>query len=48
MEKTTIQINTKILNDKEIEEIKQALEEVRKGEVFPIEQVAKEFNVVLR
>ena len=27
------------------EEIKQALEEVKKGEVFSIQEVAKEFNV---
>ncbi len=36
------------LSDKEIEDIKEALENVRKGKVKPIEQVAKELGVVLR
>ena len=36
------------LTDEEIEEIQQALKEVKEGKVFPIEQVAKEFGVTLR
>jgi len=36
-----------MLTEEEIEEIKQALDEVKKGEVYPIEEVAKEFNVKL-
>lgn len=36
-----------MLTEKEIEEIKQALEEVKRGEVYSIEEVAKEFNVKL-
>lgn len=33
------------LND---EEIQQSLEEVKQGEVYPIEDVAKEFGIVLK
>jgi predicted house-cleaning noncanonical NTP pyrophosphatase (MazG superfamily) len=36
-----------ILTEKEIEEIKQALEEIKRGEIFSIQEVAKEFNVKL-
>ena len=36
-----------MLTETEIEEIKQALDEVKHGEVFSIEDVAKEFNVKL-
>jgi hypothetical protein len=36
-----------MLTEKEIEEIKQSLEEVKRGEVFSIQEVAKEFNVKL-
>jgi predicted CopG family antitoxin len=36
-----------VLTDEEIEDIKLALENVRKGEVKPIEQVAKELGVSL-
>ena len=36
-----------MLTDMEIEEIKQALDEVKIGEVFSIQEVAKEFNVKL-
>ncbi len=37
-----------VLDDDEIDEIKEALEEVRRGETIPIEDVAKEFGVILR
>lgn len=37
-----------ILDDDEIDEIKQALENVKKGKVKSIEQVAKEMGIVLR
>ena len=37
-----------ILNDEEIEEIKQSLEEVKQGKVYSIEQVAKELGVTLK
>jgi len=36
------------LNDEEIEEIKLALENVKRGKVKPIEQVAKELGITLR
>lgn len=36
------------LSEEEIEEVKIALEEVKRGEVYPIEQVAKELGVKLR
>jgi len=36
-----------MLTEKEIEEIKQALDEVKRGEIFSIQEVAKEFNVKL-
>lgn len=36
------------LNDEEIEDIKIALENVKKGKVKPIEQVARELGIVLR
>ena len=35
------------LSDEEIEEIKEALENVKKGNVKPNEQVAKELGIVL-
>ena len=35
------------LTDEEIEDIKEALENVKKGNVKPIEQVAKELGIVL-
>jgi len=35
------------LSDEEIEDIKEALENVKKGNVKPIEQVAKELGIVL-
>ncbi len=37
-----------ILSDEEIEDIKTALEEVKRGEVYPIEQVAKELGITLQ
>ncbi|MEK6844492.1 MAG: hypothetical protein AABX83_03645 [Nanoarchaeota archaeon] len=37
-----------ILSEKEIEEIKIGLENVRKGKVKPIGQVAKELGIILR
>ncbi len=36
------------LSEEEIEDIKIALENVKKGKVKPIEQVAKELGIVLR
>ncbi len=36
------------LSNEEIEDIKEALEEVKRGETIPIEQVAKEFGIVLK
>ncbi len=35
------------LSEEEIKEIQESLEEIRRGEVFPIEQVAKELGVTL-
>ena len=37
-----------ILDDDEINEIKEALEEVKRGETIPIEEVAKEFGITLK
>ena len=37
-----------ILDDDEIDEIREALENVKKGKVKSIEQVAKEMGIVLR
>ena len=36
------------LSEEEIEEIKTALENVKRGKVKPIEQVAKELGIILR
>ena len=36
-----------VLTEEEIEDIKQALEEVKQGKTYPIEQVAKELNIAL-
>ncbi|MFA5020189.1 MAG: hypothetical protein WC533_03760 [Candidatus Pacearchaeota archaeon] len=44
MDKITIQI----LSEGEIEDIKTALENVERGKVKPIEQVAKELGITLR
>lgn len=41
-------IEEESLTEKEIEEIKEGLENIRKGHVKPIEQVAKELGIVLR
>lgn len=35
------------LSDQEIKEIKIGLDEIKKGHVYPIEQVAKELGVIL-
>ncbi len=37
-----------ILSDEELEEIKQGLENIKRGKVKPIEQVAKELGIKLR
>lgn len=36
------------LSEEELEEIKEGLEDIRKGRVYPIEQVAKELGIKLR
>ena len=36
------------LNDEEIEDIKIALEEVKKGKVYPIEDVAKVLGITIK
>ncbi len=36
------------LSEEEIEDIKSALENVKKGKVKPIEQVARELGIILR
>jgi len=36
------------LSEKEIEDIKTALENIKRGKVKPIEQVAKELGIILR
>lgn len=41
-------IEEETLNEEEIEDIRIALENVKKGKVKPIEQVAKELGVVLK
>ena len=41
-------VDEETLSSKEIEEIKIALDNVKKGKVYPIEQVAKELGVKLR
>ena len=50
MKKTTIQINCEeeSLSEEEIEDIKTALENVKRGKVKPIEQIAKELGIILR
>ena len=37
-----------ILSEKEIEDIKIALENVKRGKIKPIEQVAKELGIILK
>ncbi len=37
-----------VLSEEEIEEIKEALEEVKQGKTIPIEQVAKELGITLK
>ena len=41
-------IEEESLNDDEIEEIQQALEDIKKGRVYPIEKVAKELGITLK
>ena len=41
-------VDEEVLSSSEIEEIKVALENVKKGKVYSIEQVAKELGVTLR
>lgn len=42
------EVEEETLSNEEIEEIKQSLEEVKKGKVKSIEQVAKELGITLR
>jgi len=41
-------IQEEILTEEEIDEIQQGLEDIRRGETTPIEQVAKDLGIVLR
>jgi predicted CopG family antitoxin len=41
-------IEEETLSEEEIDDIKIALEEVKRGEVYPIEKVAKELGVKLK
>lgn len=41
------EIEEESLNEEEIEDIKVALENVKRGKVKPIEQVAKELGIIL-
>ena len=41
-------VEEETLSQEEVEEIKLGLENVRKGRIKPIEQVAKELGVILR
>ncbi len=42
------EVEEEIMSKEEIEEIKIALENVKRGNVKPIEQVAKELGIILR
>jgi len=42
------EVEEETLSDKEIEEIKQSLEEVKQGKVKSIEQVAKNLGITLK
>ncbi len=42
------EINEEVLNNEEIDAIKVALENVKRGKVKPIEQVAREMGIVLK
>lgn len=42
------EVEEETLSDKEIEEIKQSLEEVKQGKVHSIEQVAKNLGITLK
>lgn len=48
MEKNYWRLHNVKLKKEEIEDIKTALENVKRGEVKPIEQVAKELGITLR
>lgn len=39
--------NEEVLSEEEIKDIQEALEEVKRGEVYPIEDVAKELGITL-
>ena len=41
-------MENKSLNEEEIEDIKIALEEVKRGGVYSIEQVARELEIILK
>ena len=42
------EVEEETLNEEEIEEIKQSLDEVKRGKVKSIEQVAKEIGITLK
>ena len=42
------EIEDEILSEKEINEIKQGLEDIKKGRVYPLEDVAKELGITLK
>ena len=42
------EIEEEALKDEEIEEIKEALENVKQGKIYPIEDVAKELGISLK
>jgi len=42
------EVEEESLSEEEIEDIKAALENVKKGKVKPIEQVARELGIILR
>ena len=42
------EVDDEELTTEEIKEIQEALEEVKRGEVYPIEQVAKELGINLK
>lgn len=48
MKNTTNKNEEDELSDEEIEDIKIALENVKKGKIYPIEDVAKELGIILK
>ena len=48
MNKSIMQINLKYFSEEEINEIQKGLENVKRGKVKPIEQVAKELGIALK